>query len=118
MLQFAPKGPYYLPNRDDVEIRSLKFIIPVRNGFTSKEVACVAKGPFLADFVWDHEAEAYYCDRLYLKKGKIRLDDVPGFKHLVDGASWWAEENNIGNGEWEAADNASLPPRAIYRSEG
>jgi len=94
---------YALPDRNDVLIPELKFSIPLKNGYTTKDdVKCIAKGPFLADFVWDYEREEYYCDRLYLARSKVRLDDVAGFKPLCDAAAWWAEENDIGHGEWEA----------------
>ena len=95
---------YCLPDRDNVEIPSLTFRIPVNNGYTGKVVNCLAKGPFLADFVWDFEQEQYVCDRLYLKKNRVRLDDVAGFIHLVHAASWWAQEHYpINENEWEAA---------------
>jgi hypothetical protein len=93
---------YYLPARENVEIPYLWFKIPVSNGYTGKVVECRARGPFIADFVWDREQEQYTCDRLYLKQGRVRLDDVAGFVHLVHAASWWAEEK-LSHDEWEAA---------------
>ena len=94
---------YFKPSKVDVEIPAIRFEVKVHNEWFKKDaVKCIAKGPFLADFTWNIDQECWECDRLYLKKGRVRLDDVPGFRPLLAGASYWADSQDLGGDEWEA----------------
>lgn len=104
---------YYKAPWEDVEISRLDFALDANPGFPGLvAVAASAKGPFLADFVWDAESEGWYCDRLQVKRNGryIRLDDHAVFRPLLDAASLWATDNDREDDDWVAVGEREWEP--------